>query len=90
MYPLGQYIVLPLDGRPAGALAGLLAFVPAGFVAWYPSRVLLGLAIGPWDWLVPPLAALLFVGLGAGIFARGLDHYGRTGSSRYLTWGHRS
>jgi ABC-2 type transport system permease protein len=87
---LVQLNVFPLDGLPALALTGLLAFVPAGFIAWYPSRVLLGLAVGPWDWLVPPLAAALFVGLGAGIFARGLKHYERTGSSRYLSWGHRS
>jgi ABC-2 type transport system permease protein len=87
---LTQLNVFPLDGLPALALTGLLAFVPAGFLAWYPSRVLLGLSVSGWDWLVPPLAALLFVALGAGIFARGLHHYDRTGSSRYLSWGHRS
>jgi ABC-2 type transport system permease protein len=86
---ISQLDVFPLDGLPALALAGLLSFVPVGLVAWLPSRALLGLSGDAWTWLGPPLAAAAFVGVASVIFARGLRRYGRTGSSRYLSYGHR-
>jgi ABC-2 type transport system permease protein len=80
----------PLDGLSGWALGGLLTVVPAGLVAWYPSRALLGLSPTLWpDAAVVPLAAILFAAFAAWIFTRGLNHYGHTGSSRYLDYGHR-
>ena len=41
-------------------------------------------------WLaVTPLAALGLLALAASVFAKGVAHYGRTGSARYSTFGHR-
>jgi ABC-2 type transport system permease protein len=80
----------PLDGLSAWALGALLTVVPAGLVAWFPSRTLLG--IGPpnlTDATGPTLAAVLFAALAVWTFNRGLHQYGRTGSSRYLDYGHR-
>jgi ABC-2 type transport system permease protein len=86
MQQLGAF---PLDGLGAALTGGLLAGVPAGFVAWFPSRVLLGLDPGPGAVAWTPLAALLFACLAAASFQLGLRHYGRTGSTRYLAHGHR-
>jgi ABC-2 type transport system permease protein len=84
-----QLNVFPLDGLPSLALVGLLSLVPAGMVAWLPSRALLGVEGGAWTWLGPPMAAALFVAVAWVIFGLGLRRYGRTGSARYLSYGHR-
>jgi viologen exporter family transport system permease protein len=81
--------VFPLDPLPILALASLLTFVPAGLVAWYPARALLGIDASPLGWLGLPAAALVLGSLCLFIFTRGLAHYGRTGSTRYLSYGHR-
>jgi len=81
--------VFPLDGLPTLALTGLVTLVPAGLVAWFPSRTLLSVTGAPVAWLTLPLVALVFVGLAALIFARGMQRYAHTGSARYLDYGHR-
>jgi ABC-2 type transport system permease protein len=86
---LMQLDVFPLDPLPTLALTSLLTFVPAGLVAWYPARALLGIDASPLGWLGLPAAALVLGGLCVFIFTRGLAHYGRTGSTRYLSYGHR-
>jgi ABC-2 type transport system permease protein len=86
---LMQLDVFPLDRLPTLALATLLTFVPAGLVAWYPARALLGIDASPLGWLGLPAAALVLGSLCLFIFTRGLAHYGRTGSTRYLSYGHR-
>lgn len=86
---IDQLKPFPLDTVGIGLSAGLLTIVPAGFVAWYPSRALLGLdpsPLGPW---ITPAAALVFAFIATLIFRRGLRHYGHTGSQRYLSFGHR-
>jgi ABC-2 type transport system permease protein len=80
----------PLDGLSATLAAGLLTALPVGFVAWYPCRALLGLSPQPFAVWATPLAALAFAALSALMFGRGMAHYRRTGSQRYLPWGHRS
>ena len=80
----------PLEGLSTVALAGLLTVVPVGLVAWLPSRALLGIEMPDWGVAIVPLAGLLLSWLAVAIFMRGLTHYGRTGSTRYLPWGHRS
>ena len=79
----------PLDGVGGGISVLLLSVVPAGFLAWLPSRVLLGLETSSWALLWTPLAALVFASLAVAAFRLGLRHYGRTGSTRYLAHGHR-
>ncbi len=73
----------------AGLTATLLTAVPAGFLAWYPSRALLGIDGAGYAILVTPLAAVVAVLLATWVFRRGLRQYGRTGSQRYLSFGHR-
>jgi len=84
-----QLTPFPLDGSGPLLIGVLLSVLPIGFVAWYPCRFLLGLSPSPWDGALTPLAALFFA-LAAGLtFAKGKKHYERTGSSRYLSFGHR-
>ena len=86
---LEQLKPFPLDGVGGGLSVLLLSVVPAGFLAWLPSRVLLGLDDSTWALFVTPLAALVFASLAVFVFRLGLQHYGRTGSTRYLAHGHR-
>jgi ABC-2 type transport system permease protein len=87
---LQALIPFPLDGLSGFALGTLVTLVPAGLVAWYPSRTLLGVAPLTWpDAAIAPAAAILFAAFAAWVFTRGLHHYGHTGSSRYLDYGHR-
>ena len=79
----------PLDAVGAGLDGVLLSVLPAGFVAWYPSRALLGLDHSPIASLATPLAALAFGLIAWVAFSRGLAHYRFTGSQRYLDRGHR-
>ena len=89
MRMLEQLKPFPLDGVGALLTGGLLTFVPAGFLAWLPARVLLGLETRPGAWLWTPAAALGFAALATTVFRRGLRRYARTGSARYLSHGHR-
>jgi ABC-2 type transport system permease protein len=86
---LNQLAPFPLDGVPAGLLLGLVTLVPAGLIAWYPSRVLLGMSVPALAGLIVPMAALVMWGITWWIFRAGMRQYGRTGSTRYLSWGHR-
>jgi ABC-2 type transport system permease protein len=81
---------LPLDGVYGWLRAGLLSAIPTGFVAWLPSRALLGIRPAyPAAPLLTPAAAAAFAVLALLVFRKGLDHYVRTGSSRYSSFGHR-
>lgn len=86
---LEQLKPFPLDGVGTALAGSLLTFVPAGLLAWLPSRVLLGLETHPWAWLWTPGAALGFAALATFCFHCGLRRYARTGSVRYLSHGHR-
>jgi len=87
---ISQLKSFPLDGLGPVLLGGLLGAVPVGFVAWYPAGTLLGLGAVDRSVYATPLAALVFVALAVFVFRKGLQHYGRTGSQRYLSFGHRS
>ena len=87
---LMQLSPFPLDGIPAVAAGALVTLVPVGLVAWWPSRTLLQLdSPSPLRDLVLPVAAIVFCAVAIWIFRTGLREYGRTGSSRYLDYGHR-
>lgn len=85
---LNSLKAFPLDGLGSAATWGLLTLVPAGFIAWMPCRSLLGLPSA--DERITFFAALIFGLLALLLFSMGLKHYGRTGSQRYLPYGHRS
>ena len=84
---LYQLKAFPLDGLSAIALTAMLTVLPVGFVAWYPSRQLLGIA-APRLWHTP-LAALLLALVAGIVFKKGMKYYAQTGSQRYVAWGHR-
>jgi ABC-2 type transport system permease protein len=86
---LSQLQPYPLDGLPGLLVAGLVTVVPAGLIAWLPSRVLLGLVGEPWQLAATPLAALLILLATIWLFRMGMRHYARDGASRYLDFGHR-
>ena len=86
---MGQLRTFPLDGVGRGLLVGLMTLVPAGFIAWFPSRALLGLDPSPVSAWLTPLAALILATIALAIFSQGLTHYRHTGSQRYLSYGHR-
>ena len=79
----------PLDGGSSVLVGGLLTVLPVGFTAWYPARHLVGLDTSAWGALATPAVAVAMVVLAAFVFRKGLREYGRTGSQRYLTLGHR-
>jgi ABC-2 type transport system permease protein len=79
----------PLDAQSGFALACLVSVAPVGLVAWYPSRILLGIDAPSWAAAVVPAAALALAALAGWIFARGLRTYRHTGSTRYSDFGHR-
>jgi ABC-2 type transport system permease protein len=85
-----QLMRFPLDSLAPVLAAGLVTALPVGLLAWYPARALLGLDRTPLAVFVTPAAAVLAVVLAAWVFRRGLKQYGRTGSQRYLSLGHRS
>jgi ABC-2 type transport system permease protein len=84
-----QLSPFPLEGLSGWALGSLLTVVPVGLVAWYPARVLLSIGATPAESALLAAAAGVLVALAVWIFNRGLRHYGRTGSTRYLDYGHR-
>jgi len=86
---LDQLKQFPLDGLGALLTGGLLTIVPSGFLAWYPCRTLLNIDTRPAGPMVTPLAAGVTALLATWVFRRGMKQYGRTGSQRYLSFGHR-
>ena len=84
----GQLQIFPLNGLGI-ITGGLLTILPIGFMAWFPARTLLTVPLYPQSLLITPIVSLCFLGLGLVSFVRGLAHYGRTGSQRYLDHGHR-
>lgn len=86
---MGQLRAFPLDGTAPPLAVGLLTLLPAGLVAWYPCRALLGVDPSPYGVAVTPLAAALLFALALFVFRKGVKQYGRTGSQRYSSFGHR-
>lgn len=86
---LGQLRPFPLDGIGPAGQGALLSIVPVGFLAWYPSRALLGLDTSVLGLALTPVAAVASVAIATLVFRRGLAHYAQTGSTRYTDFGHR-
>ena len=86
---LAQLSPFPLDGLSTGLIATLVTVVPVGLVAWLPARALLGIDAPAWSVLLVPAAAVALAAVTVWLFHVGMRQYGRTGSSRYLAYGHR-
>jgi len=86
---LDQLKSFPLDGLGLGLLGGLLTVLPVGFVAWYPCRALLGIEQSAYQLFTTPIAAAIISAAAILAFRGGLKQYARTGSQRYLSFGHR-
>ncbi len=84
--PLSQY---PLSGMPLQLQIPLITAVPAGLLAWFPTMALLGKPPLSLTSFFPVLVAVLFFLLAQFTFRKGMMHYVKTGSSRYLTQGYR-
>lgn len=87
---MNQLRIFPLDGLGTLLTGGLLTFLPTGFIAWLPCRFLMGIDQRPWIGLATPIAAVCFSIFAVFTFTKGMAYYGRTGSQRYLSFGHRS
>ncbi len=86
---LRQLRPYPLDGLGPVLTGALLGFLPIGFLGWVPCRALLGMEDRPGGLWITPIAAVGFGLIAVAVFQKGLAHYGRTGSQRYLSHGHR-
>lgn len=83
-----------LGGYPLGGLSGwlqalLVVVFPAGCLAWLPAMILLGRSPFGAAALLP-LLAFFICGIAAVLFQKGMKHYGKFGSQRYRSMGHRS
>ena len=86
---LDEMRVYPLDRMRPALTGSLMTVLPVGFVAWYPSRALLGMGPTGIGYFGTFLAGLAFSVPAAWVFRKGLKYYERTGSQRYLNFGHR-
>jgi ABC-2 type transport system permease protein len=86
---LHQLQVFPLDGLGPILLTGLMTVLPVGLIAWFPCRGLLGLADPVRGTATTCGTAVLLAAMATGVFRLGMRQYGRTGSQRYLSFGHR-
>jgi ABC-2 type transport system permease protein len=78
----------PLSGMPPFLQVPLLTLLPEGLMAWYPALCLLGKATLFTE--AYPMAYALIISLVASyVFRKGLNHYVRHGSNRYVPYGYR-
>ncbi len=80
----------PLEGMGRALTFSLLTILPIGFMGWYPCRALLGIEKSPSAVWITPLASTVALTLMLFVFGKGMQHYGRAGSQRYTSQGHRS
>ncbi|MCL2401691.1 MAG: ABC transporter permease [Oscillospiraceae bacterium] len=79
----------PLSGMPRFVQIPLLTVLPEGLMAWFPTLALLGRPPLNLTALYPMFFALLISLLASIIFRRGLNHYVKKGSNRYVPYGFR-
>lgn len=79
----------PLGGLPKAAQWALCTVLPVGLAAWFPANALMGLPPAGLPAALLVFAALSLSGLAASLFRKGMNHYAKIGSNRYLDRGHR-
>jgi ABC-2 type transport system permease protein len=83
-------VSFPLDTVPRPLQVALVSVVPSGLLSWLPARALLHIAgAGAMDAWLTPLAAIVLGAVALLLFRLGLRNYRRTGSRRYMDFGHR-
>jgi ABC-2 type transport system permease protein len=83
-------VSFPLDTVPRPLQVALVSVVPSGLLSWLPARALLHIAgAGAVDTWLTPLAAIVLGAVALLLFRLGLRNYRRTGSRRYMDFGHR-
>ncbi len=83
---LSQY---PLSGMPKSIQLPLLCILPAGLIGWFPSLSLLGKPPLNLPTFFPVVIAIIIFLSARILFKKGFKHYVKTGSNRYLPYGHR-
>ena len=78
----------PLGGMPIAAQVILTTVLPIGLTAWYPANVLLDQKLALPNYLLI-IITIIFVSITTIVFKKGLNHYGKKGSIRYSSRGHR-
>lgn len=81
--------IYPLSGLSAAARFALLTALPAGTLAWLPTCILLNKTENGLLQLLPGLMAAIACVFAYIFFSKGLKHYGKVGSTRYRSMGHR-
>ena len=79
----------PLSGMPVYLQVPLLTILPEGLMAWFPSLCLLGRPPLHLTGYYPMIFALLVSLVASYVFRKGLRHYVRKGSNRYVPHGFR-
>ncbi len=79
----------PLSGMPLFIQVPLLTILPEGLMAWFPALCLLGKPPLNLSAYYPVLFALLLFLITRIVFKKGLDHYVKKGSNRYVPFGFR-
>jgi len=83
---LSQY---PLSGMPVRLQISLIAIFPTGLLGWFPTLALLGKPPLRLPYLFPAIMAVAIFIPTQFIFRKGLKHYVKTGSNRYMSQGFR-
>ncbi|OGO40403.1 MAG: hypothetical protein A2147_02465 [Chloroflexi bacterium RBG_16_57_8] len=78
----------PLNGLESVSKYVMLSVLPIGLYAWFPSMALMGLS-SSLNIALLAFIALAYLSLVLFFFTRGLKHYVKNGSYRYLDRGHR-
>ena len=79
----------PLSGMPAFVQVGLLTLLPEGLMAWFPTLSLLGRPPLGLSAYYPLLFAIILAIISRFVFRKGLNHYVKKGSNRYVPYGFR-
>ncbi len=85
----GNLSTYPLSGMSLAVQIPLITLFPAGLLGWFPSLALLGKPPLSLSYFYPLVVACILFCLTFVLFRKGLMHYAKTGSNRYLAIGHR-
>lgn len=80
----------PLSGMPVMAQTALITAFPAGLLGWFPACAILGKTPLNLPAVFTALIACVLCTAAMILFRKGLKHYAKVGSFRYLPYGFRS
>ena len=88
VYSMNRMMTFPLSGMPVYIRYPLLTVFPAGLMAWFPTRLLLGKA-ATFESVYPAIFAQLISLTATYFFRKGLRNYVKKVINRYVSCGHR-